>query len=190
MNHRDPFRFWSLQPDGERAFQAYEHINVYYEGCLFQYSRIYELWRASSAIEVDPNDQAAFVEKRRAMQQVVRDIHYLLVSLQVIWKTVQRLCDAKLYPNFRNMAALRDKWASYFEQYLEPRNTFEHFDDQALGPDSRKNSPGYGLRLTPDGGFSLGVQHTVLINKQTQDQLVEFKKEFEACIVSIVGPKA
>ncbi|MDA0734615.1 MAG: hypothetical protein O2909_04370 [Chloroflexi bacterium] len=187
MTNGDPFRFWALQPDGERAFQAYEHINSYYAGCIVQYSRIYKLWGVSSAIANDPIDQVTFAAKRRAMEQVVRDIHYLLVSLQVIWKTLDRLCETNLYPHFECMASLRDKWQPYFEQYLEPRNTFEHFDDQVLGLDSRNNSPGFGLRLTPDGGFSLGSQHPVLINKHAQDQLEEFKREFETCVDGIVG---
>jgi hypothetical protein len=189
MKQQDPFRFLSLTPDGQRAYQAYDLINSYYQGCLMQYSRIYDIWRASSAIKVSLHDQTAFMEKRRQMQQVIRDIHYLLVSLQVIWKTVQRLCDVKLYPHFTPMSSLRDQWAPYFKQYREPRNTFEHFDDQVLGPDSRSNSPGYGVHLASDGGFSLGKQQSVFINKQTQDQLVQFKAAFEACIDSIVGAK-
>ena len=185
-----PFRFWALQPDGERAFQAYEHINAYYEGCLSQYDRIYELWGRSSANPLDQKDEDGFAAKRRAMQQVVRDIHYLLISVQVIWKTLQRLCDAKLYPHFVGMVALRDKWVPYFEQFREPRNTLEHFDDQVLGPDTKNNSPGYGLSLTADGGFSLGTQKVVFVNHKAQNELAEFYQEFQACIDSIVGPEA
>jgi hypothetical protein len=190
MSIPKPFRFWALKPDGECAFQAYEHINAYYEGCLLQYARIYDLWRASSANPNDPSAEETFAAKRRAMQQVVRDIHYLLVSLQVIWKTLQRLCDGKLYPNFSSFVALRDKWSPYFEQYREPRNTLEHFDDQVLGPDTKNNSPGYGLRLSPDGGFSLGIQHVVFVNQKAQDELAQFYKEFQTCIDAVVGPQA
>ena len=190
MNISKPFRFWALQPDGERAFQAYEHINAYYEGCLLQYGRIYDLWRASSANQISTTVEEAFAAKRRTMQQVVRDIHYLLISLQVIWKTLQRLCDGKLYPHFVNMVALRDKWSPYFEQYREPRNTLEHFDDQVLGPDTKSNSPGYGLHLRPDGGFSLGKHNVVFVNQKAQSELAEFYQEFHACIDAIVGSEA
>jgi hypothetical protein len=124
------------------------------------------------------------------MNQVIRDIHYLLVSLQVIWKTVERMCDPDLYPHFATMLPVRDKWQSYFEQYEKPRNTFEHFDDQVIGPDTRKNNPGFGVKLTSDGGFSLGTQKPALINKVAQDQLVEFKMEFGECIDDVVGPTA
>jgi hypothetical protein len=186
MSLPNPFRFLALKPDGERAFQAYEHINAYYEGCLLQYERIYDLWRRSSANKAETEE--SFVEKRHAMQQVVRDIHYLLISVQVIWKTLQRLCDSNLYPNFSRMVALRDKWSQYFEQYREPRNTLEHFDDQVLGSDSMNNSPGYGLHLTSDGGFSLGTQNPVLVNLAAKEKLVAFYQEFLACIDEVVGP--
>ena len=190
MTTPKPFRFWALKPDGERAFQAYEHINAYYEGCLEQYARIYNLWRKSSAIKVESADLQAFAEKRRAMQQVVRDIHYLLVSLQVIWKTLQRLCDNSQYPNFVGLVPLLHKWQPYFDQYREPRNTLEHYDDQVLGPDSRQNSPGYGLRLTSDGGFSLGAQSEIPIDQKSQEKLSEFISEFRACVDTIVEKDA
>ena len=103
---------------------------------------------------------------------------------------MQRLCDGKLYPNFSSFVALRDKWSPYFEQYREPRNTLEHFDDQVLGPDTKNNSPGYGLRLSPDGGFSLGIQHVVFVNQKAQDELAQFYKEFQTCIDAVVGPQA
>lgn len=190
MTIQKPFRFWALKPDGERAFQAYEHINAYYEGCLEQYARIYDLWNKSSAIKADSADSQAFSEKRRAMQQVVRDIHYLLISLQVIWKTMQRLCNSSLYPNFAGLVPLRKKWEPYFAQYREPRNTLEHYDDQVLGLDSKQNSPGYGVRLTSDGAFALGAQGEVRLDQKAQEQLTEFASEFWACIDTIVGQDA
>ncbi|MFC1626074.1 hypothetical protein ACFL19_00060 [Pseudomonadota bacterium] len=173
-------------PDGQKAHTAYEHLNGYYEACIMQYSRIYELWRVSSAIPVTPEDQGAFQTKRKAMQQVVRDIHFLLISLQVIWKTLQTMCNASLYPSFADLIPLQDKWASYFEQYREPRNTFEHYDDQVLGSDTRNNNPGYGVSLSADGGFNLGVHQKVDINEDFYQQLIEFKHEFEAAIDSIL----
>ncbi len=188
MSLPKPFRFWALKPDGERAFQAHEHINAYYEGCLLQYERIYDLWRLSSANKSETEE--AFAEKRHAMQQVIRDIHYLLISIQVIWKTLQRMCDSNLYPNYSRMVALRDKWSQFFEQYREPRNTLEHFDDQVLGPDSKNNSPGYGLQLASNGGFSLGTQNQVLVDQAAKDQLMAFHQEFQACIDKVVGPDA
>ena len=191
MNHSDAFRFWSILPeatDGDLALKAYEHISRYYQGCLQQYDRIYEVWGASSAI--DPNAESASEQKNQAMQQVVRDIHFLLVSLQVIWKTVNTMCDQDLYPSFTGTKCLRKKWKCYFEQYKDPRDTFEHYDDQVLGNDSRNNSPGYGVKLNSDGSFSLGTQGQVLINSDSKAKLVEFKKEFDEYIDSVVGAKA
>lgn len=190
MKYREPFGFWNLQPDGARAFVAYEHIDAYYEGCRTQYARIYDLWHRSSAIDSSGDAKDTFTLKRRNMQQVVRDVHYLLISVQVIWKTLQRMCDASLYPNFTPLALLRDKWAPYFEQYRDPRNTLEHFDDQIIGPDTRSNSPGCGLHLRPDGGFSLGSQNSVLVNENTFNELESFRADFEACLDSIVGKSA
>jgi hypothetical protein len=184
------FRFIALTPDGQRAYQGYEHISSYLDGCVTQYERVYEVWRETSAIQVTIHDQAGFMDKWRRMQQVIRDIHYLLVSLQVVWKTVQRMCDPVLYPHFVPLSLLRDKWAPYFEQYREPRNTFEHFDDQVLGPDTRGNSPGYGVSLAPDGGFSLGSQQSVYVNTESHEQLLCFKAELNACFESIIGPEA
>jgi len=185
----DEFRFWSILPeatDGDRALKAYQHIGRYYQGCLQQYDRIYDNWRASSAI--DPSAENAFEQKSQAMQQVVRDIHFLLVSLQVIWKTINTMCNnQKLYPSFTGTKCLRKKWKSYFEQYKDPRDTFEHYDDQVLGPDSKNKSPGYGVKLNSDGSFSLGTQGQVLINEDSKTKLVEFKKEFDEYIDSIVG---
>jgi len=122
------------------------------------------------------------------MQQVVRDIHCLLVFLQVIWKTLQVMSDANLYPHFQPVTLLRDKWQNYFEQYRPARNTFEHYEDQVLGSDSRGNSPGWGLALSSAGGFSLGTQQKVPIDQAAYEQLRLFIDEFEASIESIVAP--
>jgi len=186
MKYSDPFKFWKLSPDGERAYQAYEHIHSYYQGVTAQYSRIYDVWTTSSNIKGDQADLAVFGQKRVLMKQVVRDIHCLLVFLQVIWKTLQVLSNRDLYPHFQSLSALRDKWKPYFEQYREPRNTLEHYEDQVLGADSRKISPGWGLSLSADKGFSLGAQARVAVDKQSYEKLGEFMAEFEAAIAKVV----
>jgi hypothetical protein len=101
MKFPEPFAFWAIQPDGDRAYQAYEHVHSYYEGASIQYARIYELWQTSSAIKDEGNLAAVARIKKLHMQQVVRDIHCLLVFLQVIWKTLQVMSDANLYPHFQ-----------------------------------------------------------------------------------------
>ena len=180
------FRFSQLQPDGSKALNAYEHINSYYEGCITQYDRIYDLWKTMSQIDDSGDLEQTFKVKHKGMRQVVRDIHFLLISLQVIWKSLQRLCDEDLYPNFIDLVHLKDEWKEYFEQYREPRNTFEHYDDQIFGPDSRGNSPGYGLKLNSDGGFSLGTHDPVLINQDSKHELEKFKGAFVNAIDKIL----
>lgn len=188
MKYSDAFQFWQLSPDGEKAYQAYEHIHSYYQGVTVQYSRIYDVWTTSSNIKGDQSDPSVFRQKRILMKQVVRDIHCLLVFLQVIWKTLKVLSDGELYPHFESLSALRKKWEPYFEQYRQPRNTLEHYEDQVLGADSKKNGPGWGLSLSAHKGFSLGVQVKVAVDQQSYEKLGEFMTEFEAAIAKIVEP--
>ncbi len=188
MRYADPFKFWQLSPDGTKAYQAYEHIHSYYQGITVQYSRIYDVWTASSNIKGDQTDPAIFRQKHALMRQVVRDIHCLLIFLQVIWKTLKVLSDRDLYPHFGSLAALRDKWEPYFEQYRQPRNTLEHYEDQVLGADPKKNSPGWGLSLSAHQGFSLGTQAKVAVDKQSYEELGIFMSEFEDAVAKIVEP--
>jgi len=188
MQQSDPFRFWQIQPDGENAFVAYEHIIGYGHSVINQYDRAYGLWRTSSELGDDPS---VLQLKRDYMRQVMRDIHFLLISLQVVWKSLQRLSDGTHFPSFTaSLTPLRQKWEPYFEQYREPRNTFEHYDDQIFGPDSRNNSPGYGVSLESSGSFALGVHQPVLLNDDSRKQFANFMEEFENAIISVVGPLA
>jgi hypothetical protein len=188
MRYSEPFLFWQLKPDGENAYRAYEHIHSYFEGVTTQYTRIYEIWAASSAIDGKADPDAAFHQKRKLMKQVVRDIHSLLVFLQVISKTLQTLSNKTLYPNFSQLSALNDSWKPYFYQYRDPRNTLEHYDDQVLGLDTKSNSPGWGLSLSASRGFSLGTQVKVPIDETAYRQLENFMNEFEDTIQKIVEP--
>ena len=186
MRQRDPFQFWSFQPDGQTAFLAYEHIVGYSDGAVMQYQRIYDLWLSSSKLGDDPG---VFEAKRQNMRQVVRDIHFLLISLQVVWKSLKRMCDGQFFPSFSGaLAPLKVKWEPFFEQHREPRNTFEHYDDQIFGPDTRNNSPGYGVKLQSDGAFALGSHQSVLVNAQSRQQFIQFTLEFESAIATVVGP--
>ena len=188
MRYSEPFLFQQLKPDGENAYRAYEHIHSYFEGVATQYARIYEIWTASSAIDGKADPDVAFRQKRRLMKQVVRDIHSLLIFLQVISKTLQTLSNKVLYPNFSQLSVLHDKWKPYFDQYRDPRNTFEHYDDQVLGLDTKSNSPGWGLSLSAIRGFSLGIQVKVPVDEASYHQLEQFVKEFEDTIQKIVEP--
>jgi hypothetical protein len=188
MKFTEPFGFWAIQPDGERAYQAYEHVHSYCEGASIQFARVYELWQTSSNIKDEGGLAAVARIKRLHMQQVVRDIHCLLVFLQVIWKTLQVMSEPNLYPHFKAVAQLRDKWRHHFEQYRAARNTFEHYEDQVLGRDSRGNSPGWGLSLSAAGGFSLGTQQKVSIDQVAYDQLRLFIDQFDATMEIIVAP--
>jgi hypothetical protein len=181
MQQSDPQKFWVLGDEGQRAYWAHEHVSSYYEGCLVQYERVFAMWRASSQIPEEAED--SWETKVTAMNQVIRDIHFLLVSKQAICRALQTLCSPDLYPRFQNLVPLNAKWGSYFEQFRNPRNSFEHFEDQVLGKDSRKNSPGFGVRLTPNGEFSLGTHTPVLIGEASRLQLVEFHGEFENTIL-------
>jgi hypothetical protein len=109
MHYSEPLLFWQLKPDGENAYRAYEHIHSYFEGITTQYARIYEIWTASSAIDNKADPDVAFRQKRQLMKQVVRDIHSLLIFLQVISKTLQTLSNKALYPNFSQLSVLNDK---------------------------------------------------------------------------------
>jgi hypothetical protein len=188
MRYLEPLLFWQLKPDGENAYRAYEHIHSYFEGVTTQYARIYEIWTASSAIDNKADPNVAFRQKRQLMKQVVRDIHSLLIFLQVISKTLQTLCNKALYPNFSQLSVLNDKWKPYFDQYRNSRNTFEHYDDQVLGMDTKSNSPGWGLSLSASRGFSLGTQVKVPVDEASYHQLEHFVKEFEDAIQKIVEP--
>ena len=123
------------------------------------------------------------------IKQVVRDIHCLLVFLQVISKTLQTLSNKDLYPNFSRLAELNDKWKPYFDQYLDARNTLEHYDDQVLGEDTREKGPGLGLSLSASRGFSLGTQNKVPLDETAYRQLKKFLTEFEDVIQGIVEPR-
>lgn len=98
------------------------------------------------------------------------------------------LSNRELYPHFEPLSALREKWAPYFEQYREPRNTLEHYEDQVLGADSKKNGPGWGLSLSAHKGFSLGAQVKVAVDQKSCEKLGEFMTEFETAITKIVEP--
>lgn len=185
MHQPDPFRFWKVQPDGHNAFVAYEHMVGYSNSVLTQFQRIYDLWLASTKLGDDP---LVFESKRENMRQVVRDIHFLLISLQIVWKALQSVSDNNLFPSFAAaLAPLKIKWKPFFEQYREPRNTFEHYDDQIFGRDSRNNSPGYGVKLRADGTFALGSHQSVFVNSQSRQQFVQFMEEFESAIAVVVG---
>ena len=188
MRYSEPFLFWQLKPDGENAYRAYEHIHSYFEGVTTQYGRIYDIRTTSSAINDKADPTVAFRQKRRLMKQVVRDIHSLLIFLQVISKTLQALSNKALYPNFSQLSVLNDKWKQYFDQYRDPRNTFEHYDDQVLGLDTKSNTPGWGLSLSASRGFSLGTQVKVPVDEAAYRQLEQFVKEFEDTIQEIVEP--
>jgi|GEM_PF-2224107 hypothetical protein len=188
MKYVLPFKFWQLLPDGQRAYQAYEHIHSYHQGVTVQYSRIYDIWTASSNITGNQAAPEVLRQKQALMKQVVRDIHCLLIFLQVIWKTLKVLSNKELYPHFELLSALQGKWEPYFEQYREPRNTLEHYDDQVLGADSKNNGPGWGLSLSAHKGFSLGAQTKVSVDQQAYETLCEFMAEFEAAIEKIVEP--
>jgi hypothetical protein len=190
MRFSEPFPFWALSPDGKRAHDAYEHVHSYYCGASIQYGRIYELWRASSEIAIEGGAMANARTKRFHMQQVVRDVHCLLVFIQVIWRTLTVMSDPELYPHFVPLVALRAKWQPYFKQYLAPRDTFEHYEDQVLGRDSRKNSPGFGLSLSAAGGFSLGSHTKVPIDQTAFEQLQRFMSEFDEAVARIIEPTA
>ena len=181
---RDPHKFWALGQEGQRAAWAYEHVTSYFDGSLVQYGRVVELWRQSSA--VPEASEGSWEAKLKLMHQVVRDIHFLLVSKQAIWRTLSTLSSQDLYPSFQSVVPLKVQWAPYFEQYREPRNSFEHFEDQILGNDSRSNSPGFGVRLLPDGSFSLGVQQPVVLGEASKRQLVEFYAAFEQTLLAVV----
>ena len=188
MRYSEPFLFWQLKPDGENAYRAYEHIRSYFEGVTTQYEWIYDIWTTSSVIDDKAAPAVAFRQKRRLMKHVVRDIHSLLIFLQVISKTLQTLSNKALYPNFSQLSVLNDKWKQYFDQYRDPRNTFEHYDDQVLGLDTKSNSPGRGLSLSASRGFSLGTQVKVPVDEAAYRQLEQFVKEFEDTIQKIVEP--
>jgi hypothetical protein len=188
MKYTEPFKFWQLTPDGQNAYEAYEHIHSYYDGVTMQYSRIYDIWTTSSNIKGDQTDPNVFRQKRLLMKQVVRDIHCLLIFLQVIWKTLKVLSDIEMYPHFGSLSVLRAKWKPYFEQYREPRNTLEHYGDQVLGKDPMKKSPGLGLSLSANEGFSLGVHTKVAVDRQSYEKLGEFIAEFEEAIARVVEP--
>lgn len=190
MRYSEPFLFLQLKPDGGNAYRAYEHIHSYFEGVTTQYERIYDIWTTSSSSAIDDkaDPAVAFRQKRRLMKQVVRDIHSLLIFLQVISKTLQTLSNKAFYPNFSQLSVLNDKWKQYFDQYRDPRNTFEHYDDQVLGLDTKSNSPGWGLSLSASRGFSLGTQVKVPVDEAAYRQLEQFVKEFEDTIQKIVEP--
>ena len=188
MRYSEPFLFLQLKPDGENAYRAYEHIHSYFEGVTTQYGRIYDIWTTSSAINDKADPTVAFRQKRRLMKQVVRDIHSLLIFLQVISKTLQTLSNKALYPNFSQLSVLNDKWKQYFNQYRDPRNTFEHYDDQVLGLDTKSNTPGWGLSLSASRGFSLGTQVKVSVDEAAYRQFEQFVKAFEDTIQKIVEP--
>jgi hypothetical protein len=143
MLRSDPRKFWNLGDEGQRAYWAHEHVNSYYEGCLVQYERVFELWMTSSAIPEEAEN--SWETKITSMNQVIRDIHFLLVSKQAIWRALQTLCSLELYPRFQNLVPLKTKWGPYFEQYRNPRNSFEHFEDQVLGKDTRNTALGLGF---------------------------------------------
>lgn len=183
MKIRDPRLFWQTLQNGQMAWLAYERIWRYVASSQVQLNRIYRLWQQSSQIKIEAgtaNSDELFQQKRLNMEQVISDIHFLVLCLDKIWKLIDRLTGTSLCPELKTARQFKKTIRPFLKPYLEARDTFEHYDEQVIGGDPRKKGPGSQKVLLKAGvGFSFGDKPPIKIDEAFNQELLRLLEMFD-----------
>jgi hypothetical protein len=191
MIHK-PNLFWQALQNGEMAWLAYERIWRYVASSQLQLERIYAQWQQSSQIKIEPGScktDLLFQEKQKCMEQVISDIHFLVLCLDKIWKLIDRLTGPSLCPELKAARRFKKTIQAFLKPYLDVRDTFEHYDEQVIGGDSRKKGPGsQKVSLSAEGGFSFGDKPPIKIDANFAQRLLSLLQTFDQHVYDdIVG---
>lgn len=194
MKIREPQLFWQTLQNGQLAWLAYEKLWRYVASSQVQLNRIYALWQQSSQIKIEgdtPNADELFQQKRLNMEQVISDIHFLILCLDKIWKLVDRLTGPNLSPELKEARKFKKRIRSFLKPYLEARDTFEHYDEQVIGGDPRKKGPGsQKVSLKAGVGFSFGDKPPIKIDAAFNQELLSLLQTFDEHIYDDITGKA
>jgi hypothetical protein len=186
MKIAEPHLFWQTLNNGQMAWLAYERMWRYVSSSQVQLNRIYSLWQQSSQIEIDhgsSNAKELFRQKKLHMEQVISDIHFLVLCLDKVWKFIDRLTGPSLCPELQKARKFKKTVRSFLKPYLEARDTFEHYDEQVIGGDPKKKGPGsQNISLKAEVGFSFGNRPPILINKDFNQEFLKLIIALDVCI--------
>jgi hypothetical protein len=180
--------FWQTLQNGQMAWLAYEKMWRYVSSSQVQLDRIYSLWKQSSQIKIDPGNgnakaQELFKHKQLNMEQVISDIHFLVLCLDKIWKLIDRLTGNSLCPELQKARKFKKTVRSFLKPYLDARDTFEHYDEQVIGGDPKKKGPGsQRISLKADVGFSFGDRPPISINQEFNQEFLKLLNALDVCI--------
>ena len=186
MKIEEPFIFWESLANGKVAWLAYEKMWRYFNSSQIQLQRIYELWKESSKIIIEEgslNQEELFRKKQKNMEQVISDIHFLMLSLDKVWKLIDRLTGPSLCPELVKSRKFKKTIRKFLAPYREARDTFEHYDEQVLGGDPKNKGPGSPkISLKANEGFSFGNRIPIKLNEEFNKEFSELIEEFDKCI--------
>ena len=193
MKIREPQLFWKALQNGQMAWLAYERIWRYVASSQVQLDRIYGLWEQSSQTQIEAGAADAeelSQQKRLNMEQVISDIHFLVLCLDKIWKLIDRLTGPNLCPELKEARKFKKTIRAFLKPYLEVRDTFEHYDEQVIGGDPRKNGPGsQKVSLNARVGFSFGEKPPIKIDATFNQELLRLLETFDGHIYDDITVK-
>lgn len=187
MKITEPFLFWKNLKNGEMAWIAYEKMWRYVRSSEIQRNRIFTQWLESSNIKVESNglnESQIFHVKKMKMEQVISDIHFLVICLEKVWKLANRLTGKSFCPelpksrNFKNSSL-----KTFLSPYIDARDTFEHYDEQVLGGDPKKTGPGSAkISLIQNIGFTFGERNPINIADEFHAEFLKQLNQFDQLI--------
>lgn len=188
MKIMQSFLFHKSLANGMIAWLAYEKMWRYFNSTQTQLHRIYGLWKESSEINIDkdtPNKEELFLQKQRIMEQVISDIHFIILALDKVWKFIDRLTGPSLCPELVKSRKFKKAIRAFIKPYLEARDTFEHYDEQVLGGDPKQKGPGSPkISLKANEGFSFGDRKPIKLNDEFNEEFCGLIEKFDECVYS------
>ena len=186
MKIKEPFLFLESLTNGQMAWFAYEKMWRYFNSTQIQLQRIYELWGESSRIKIEestPEIEELFLKKKKIMEQVISDIHFLTIALDKVWKFIDRLTGPSLCPELVKSRKFKKPIRTFMKPYLKARDTFEHYDDQVLGGNSKQKGPGsHKISLKANKGFAFGNRKPIKLDETFYKEFCELIVKFDECI--------
>jgi len=172
--------------NGQMAWFAYEKMWRYFNSTQIQLQRIYELWRESSRIKIEestPNIEELFLKKKKIMEQVISDIHFLTIALDKVWRFIDRLTGPSLCPELAKSRKFKKSIRTFIKPYLKARDAFEHYDEQVLGGDSKQKGPGSPkISLKANKGFAFGNRKPIKLDETFNKEFCELIAKFDESI--------
>jgi len=176
------------------AWLAYERIWRYVASSQVQLNRIYALWQESSQVKIGEgvsNVEELFHQKKLNMEQVISDIHFLVLCLDKIWKLIDRLTGPSLSPELKNARKFKKHVRIFLKPYLVARDTFEHYDEQVIGDNPKGKGPGsQKVSLKAGVGFCFGDKPPIKIDVTFNQELLSLLEKFDECIYDDITKKA